>query len=383
MRDRTPRPALRGPYLVRNPLGVAVLGSADAAIRLLRRRDPPGVPIATPPARVLLCNIAHLGDVVLSTALLAPLREALPEVELGFLCSRGGAAVLEGHPALRWCHTFDHWKLDRSGRPRSARVRDHVRSFAAAVRSIGDVCYDAAVDLYPYYPNAIPVLWAASVPVRVGHVSGGFGGLLTHRTRYREGADHVTEHQRRLLDLLPGHVDPGRPLRPWLPPGEDGRGGDYVVLHPGAGAPTKRWPAERWRAVAERLAAEGHTVVLTGAGDAERDANAGLAAAAGCVDATGTLSWPGFVGMIRGAAALVAADTVAGHVASAFGVPTVVVGNGIDAPGLWRPLGDRVEALVHPVPCSPCRLGRGCEGMECIREISVERVRSALGRVWS
>ena len=35
------------------------------------------------------------------------------------------------------------------------------------------------------------------------------------------------------------------------------------MLHVGASTPLKRWPAERWRVLAERLRAKGYTVVLT------------------------------------------------------------------------------------------------------------------------
>src|SRR6478752_4029126 len=43
-----------------------------------------------------------------------------------------------------------------------------------------------------------------------------------------------------------------------------------VLLHPGAAAPARRWPADRWAGVAARLAGSGHPVALTG-GPAESD----------------------------------------------------------------------------------------------------------------
>ena len=55
-----------------------------------------------------------------------------------------------------------------------------------------------------------------------------------------------------------------------------GGGGGAVVVHPGAGYGAKRWPADRFAVVANRLEHAGHRVVVTGSG-----AEAGLADARG------------------------------------------------------------------------------------------------------
>ncbi|MGL5859288.1 MAG: glycosyltransferase family 9 protein, partial [Angustibacter sp.] len=54
-------------------------------------------------------------------------------------------------------------------------------------------------------------------------------------------------------------------------PTEPGRGAagfhDHVVLHPGAASGSRRWPPDRWTAVARALRAAGHRVLLTGGPD--------------------------------------------------------------------------------------------------------------------
>ena len=84
--------------------------------------------------------------------------------------------------------------------------------------------------------------------------------------------------------------------------------------------------------------------------------------------------WETFVSWIQGAKLLISVDSVAGHVAAAFQVPTVVLFCGMSSISEWRPQNPRAEVLMHPVPCAPCYLKKGCASMACIRRISVDAV---------
>jgi len=124
-----------------------------------------------------------------------------------------------------------------------------------------------------------------------------------------------------------------------LPGLGDGR---YVVLHPGATDPRRRWPVERFADVARACQAHGLQVVITGTPD-ERELTAALAEAAND-GASGTLvadrlSLPALLGLLAGADLVVSNDTGPLHVAMAAGTRTVGlfwVGNLINAGPLTR-----------------------------------------------
>src|SRR4051812_1956626 len=96
-----------------------------------------------------------------------------------------------------------------------------------------------------------------------------------------------------------------------------------TVLHPGAGAASRRWPIERWIAVAAAEAADGHRVVVT-VGPDETALGAAIATALpsvvviDCADDVGRL-----LRTIDAAALLVVGDTGVAHVATAVRTPSV------------------------------------------------------------
>jgi ADP-heptose:LPS heptosyltransferase len=115
-----------------------------------------------------------------------------------------------------------------------------------------------------------------------------------------------------------------------------------TVLHAGAAAPARRWPPDRFAALAAAEAARGHRVLLTG-DTADRPRARAIAAAAGlpgeCILA-GRTTVRGLVDVIAGAGLVVSNDTGVAHLATALRRPSVVL-FGPTPPSRWGPPPDR------------------------------------------
>jgi ADP-heptose:LPS heptosyltransferase len=130
--------------------------------------------------------------------------------------------------------------------------------------------------------------------------------------------------------------------------------GRYVVLHAGASSPTRRWPAERYAAVGDALAADGWDVVLTGvAGEREISAAVGDRMRAPTTDLTGRTGLGGLAALLRDSALLIGNDTGSAHLGAAVGARTVTVFLPGDAVR-WAHRGPRHRAVVSDVECAPC-----------------------------
>jgi len=138
------------------------------------------------------------------------------------------------------------------------------------------------------------------------------------------------------------------------------RTGEYVCIHPGASLPVRRWPEERFAAVADVLAAQGLRIVLTGSA-----AEAGVSRAVAArmrtapLDLTGRTSLGALAALLAGARLLIANDTGVAHLGVALDVASVTIYTTSD-PRRWAPLDRRRHRAV-------CRdvLFEGCGHATC------------------
>lgn len=151
----------------------------------------------------------------------------------------------------------------------------------------------------------------------------------------------------------------------------------YVCIHPGAQLPSRRWPAERFAAVARAIEASGHAIVVTGV-EAERllaqRVLGGLRRPEAAVDLTASTTLWQFGAVLEGARLVVCNDSGASHVAAALRTPSVVVSCGSD-PARWAPLdGELHRVLAHLPACRPCGYRHCPTAHECATAITAEEV---------
>jgi ADP-heptose:LPS heptosyltransferase len=160
-------------------------------------------------------------------------------------------------------------------------------------------------------------------------------------------AEHEVERWCRLLTHDGIAADPRRldlePPPVATPAGARGA----TVIHPGAAGEARRWPAERFAAVARAEAEAGRRVVVTG-GPAEVALAEEVAASAGLTRSAvlaGRTDLLGLAAVIASATRVVCGDTGVAHLATALGTPSVVL-FGPTPPSLWGPPPDRPQHCV-------------------------------------
>jgi ADP-heptose:LPS heptosyltransferase len=245
-------------------------------------------------ADLLVLRALGLGDLLTAVPALRGLRRARP----GHRLVLAGPAALE--PLARLSGTVDA-VLPRSG-------------LDGPLRTDGPAL---AVNLHGRGPQSTQLL-RATRPAELW--SYGLGPMWTD-------GEHEVDRWCRLLSWYGVPADPGdlrldRPDEPSPAPGA-------VVVHPGAASGSRRWPVDRFAAVARELAADGHRVVVT-AGPSERD----LAAAVGAEWVPTGLT--GLAALVAEAALVVCGDTGVAHLATAYGTPSVLL-FGPTPPAEWGP----------------------------------------------
>jgi ADP-heptose:LPS heptosyltransferase len=196
---------------------------------------------------------------------------------------------------------------------------------------------DVAVNLHGRGPQSRELL-LASGPRRLI----AFGPWPRWRSR-----EHEVERWCRLLRESGIAADPGdlRISPPSVAPPEAAAGA--TLIHPGAASGARRWPAERWAAVARAEVAAGRRVVVTG-GVREHALAAGVARMAGLAESAvlaGRTSLLELAAAVAAARVVACGDTGVAHLATALGTPSVVL-FGPTPPAEWGPPPDPRHAVL-------------------------------------
>jgi len=370
------------------------------------------------PRRILVRGVNWLGDAVMTTPALQRLREALPEAHLTLLTHQKLAELWQHHPSLNGIITFSAGES-----PWSVARRLRAESFQAAL-------------VLPNSPRSALEVWLARVPQRIGYARQWRNWLLTQTVAERQ--DHVdmrkrsvgeinrllrfpatdAHHAPRTTHHIHGYLHLAatlganpEPLPPRLEvtPAEMQQADDAFLsdwrskapntapgkplillgLNPGAEyGPAKRWPAERFAAVAREVSRKMPDCLWLAFGGArDREVCDDIARLAGdrVLNLAGKTSLRQLMALLKLCRVVLTNDSGPMHVAAALGTP-VVVPFGSTSPELTGPglPGDpRHQLLTSTAPCSPC-FRRTCPiDFRCMAGIGPERVVEAACRAVS
>jgi heptosyltransferase-2 len=155
-----------------------------------------------------------------------------------------------------------------------------------------------------------------------------------------------------------------------------GAGVTWIAVNPGSVyGSAKRWPPERFAAVADDLALRRAAKVLLIGSRQEMGVLGSVARAMRepAVVLGGRTDIGMLPGLLRRARLLLTNDTGAMHVAAAVGAPVLAIFGPTDADATG-PLGPWCRYVRTPVPCSPCLLRECPIDHRCMTAVTVEQV---------
>lgn len=341
--------------------------------------------------RILAVRLDALGDVLMTTPALRALRHSGPPGRtITLLTSPSGAAAAPLIPEVdRTIVYHAPWMKATAPRPDGADDRAFIERLRAER-------FDAAVIFTVYSQNPLPAALMghlADIPLRLAHCRENPYHLLSDRVPEPEPESTVRHEARRQLDLVAsiGATTTDERLSLRVPEAARGRARailtdlglagttDWAVVHPGATAPSRRYPPGQFARAARLLVDAEFRLIFTG-DRSEADLVAAIRAEAGGEGMThslaGQLGLAEFAALVEAAPVLVSNNTGPVHVASAVGTPVVdlyALTNLQHTPWL---VPHRV--LFHDVPCrvcykSVCPMGHH----DCLRLVPPEAVAAA------
>lgn len=340
-------------------------------------------------AEVLCVRLDTIGDVLMTGPALRALRSSGSQPRITLLTSGPGAAAGGLMPEVDETLVYEAPWMKRDG-AHGGGADDR-----AMVEALRQRRFDAAAIFTAYSQSPLPaalMCQLADVPLRLAHCRENPYRLLTDHVPEPEPQDQLRHEVRRQLDLVAtvGATTPDERLLVTVPQAERVRvhgllaelgideGRPWAVVHPGASAPSRRYPAESW-AEACRLLARDHGVQIVMTGDSSE---ATLAAAtqsrAGVPDRSlaGKLSLGALAALLEAAPVLLAGNTGPVHLAASVG--TAVVDLYALTNPQHTPWGVPSRVLFKDVPCRWCHRSICPEGHHrCLRDVPPDEVVTA------
>ncbi len=323
----------------------------------------------------MIFSFSHIGDAVLSTAVLSPLQKHFPDARISMLVGPKAEEMFRGDARLSEIIVYDN-------RGRHAGLRGKIR----LIRELNAREFDLSIDLRDS-------LWSRFA------AGARWGAALSRRLRKDYKESHAVE---RYLDILSSHGVDSEGAAPELQllPSEKRFAADLLYqngisphdlvigIHPGGGWQYKLWPIERFAALGDLLSQDYGAKVLVFAGPDETSLQGHIAelmkSSPVLVKDAGLRE---LAALIQRCTLYIGNDTGPMHIAAAVGTRVIAIFGSTSA-RRSGPYGSRHVVISKAIGCSPCHPGRrpgGCKRGKCLamEAISIGQVSQVVERILS
>ena len=363
------------------------ISSANAPVDGDARTVAPIVAADTAPVLVILID-HHLGNTVLALSVAAALNEYF-EQPIELVVDERWAPLAERMVGIGAVHAYPKQRDDR--RRKQANVGALTRLFTRLMRRRYRAVIDATSGV-----RSTTLCLATLSPTRIGLGDGRRAWSYTHKLTPPEDA-HAYDRYATLLRTV-GRTDKPEPMR--LPAsdashrrisatlaeafGHDDTDRPLIVMHPSAGKDYRRWPPERFAAVADGLAREANARIVIIGTPAERDLGEQIRSHMHQPDAAAYLALPvlDLLALFERAALLVSNESGPTHLAATTDLPIVTI-FGPTLERLWRPIRDTNLTTLRGADCHPGCGKRVCAAdpsNRCLMDLTAEHVLTAARR---
>lgn len=358
---------------------------------------PPPIPLERI-QRIALIQPSRIGDIVFSLPTLSGLRQVFPEARISWLVDDRCKDLVEGHPDLDDRIIIPFKALETA--LKNKKWGWVWKTMAQLRRELRDRSFDLSVDLHGLAKSALLVfLTGAAYKIGSANTTGmkELSGFFSKEIPPLPQARHTIERNLAVVSYLGGAIDQPQfkfhiPLTGkeevqvlldqagWSPEEK------LVILHPGAGWLSRRWPVERYAGLIHRLHFElqARVVIVGGAEGGSKEAllfkELFSLIRVPVINFVQQLSLKQLIALLDRAHLFVGNEAGPMHLATALNKPVIAV-IGPTNPELTGPFGPRARIVRKKVVCSPCR-ERNCTDLKCMKAIEVDHVFEAVQSIY-
>lgn len=315
--------------------------------------------------RILIIHTAFIGDIVLSTPLIAKLRECYPKSEITYLTTPVGASILRNNPNINYIIEYDK-RGEHKG----------IKGLWAIGKKLKMESYNMVITPHRYARSSILTLLTGA-PIRRGYDIANLSFFYNEKIKYDKSKHEVEK----LLNFVPKNEDkeykiqlyPGTLEKETVDEMLKNVDKNMIVVAVGSKWNTKRWPLEYFNELLQWLDKdEKSTIVLVG-GNEEKNYDVYLGE--NIIDLRGKTTLLELAEVIKRAKLVITNDSSPIHIASAFEDTKIfaIFGPTVKELGFFPWSKNSKVFQREELKCRPCSLHGGdkCpkQHFKCMMEI--------------
>lgn len=299
-------------------------------------------------SKILLVHTAFVGDVILITPLIRALMHIYPNAVIDVLVIPETSGILANNPHIREIHRFN-------------KRKNKFNSFLKTLIMLKKEKYDLTMLPHSSMTTAL-LTFFAGIKRRIGFDRNSARYLLTDKVTFRQGVHRIEKN----LDLLKPLTTENFSLQTELYPSAEAEikinkiikdnslsTKNLIALSPGSVWHTKRWNAENYRVLVQRLTERGYDAILIGAPN-ERELCEYVKGKSSAVNLAGKTTILESASVLDKCRLLICNDSGAMHIANAMQIDVLVFfGPTVQSMGYF-PFRETDKVMEVELDCRPC-----------------------------
>ncbi|MFA5779805.1 MAG: lipopolysaccharide heptosyltransferase II [Elusimicrobiota bacterium] len=298
--------------------------------------------------KLLIIQTAFLGDVVLTIPLIQAAKKYL-KAQISVICIPSTKNILEGHPSIDEIIIFDKKNLEKGFFP-----------LIKFIKKLKEKKFNAVVIPHPSFKSGL-ISYLAAIPERIGFSNSAGRFFFTDKIFFDKN-----KHQlERYLDLLKHFgVEAGEEKTEIHIDGKDEKFADDILpkdkiifgINPGSVWATKRWPAEKYAELSDKISKElgGQIVIFGGSDDIKTAAKVEKNMKQRAINIAGKTTIKQLAASIKRCRVFITNDSGPMHISALLNIPVVAIfGPTVKQFGFF-PYSKKAIVVEKNVPCKPC-----------------------------
>jgi lipopolysaccharide heptosyltransferase I len=305
--------------------------------------------------KILIIKPSALGDIVLAMPAVCALAENFPNAQIHWFVRPEFAPLLENHKHVHKIVIFNRKKLGKWW-----CNLDAFKEFIGLIKLLRQEKYDVVFDLQGRFRSAI-FAWFSGCKTRIGLAKTQEVTGIFYTKKIKQTKVHLVDYFLEIIGSVSpvkGRIEFGLEPQPKaiaevgkILADNDVDKNNYAVIVPGATVDAKKWPAEKFAVLVEKINKKYQSNIVAVGVQSERSIVDEIQknTAVPLLNLAGKTNIPQLVALLAGARVVISNDTGPAHIAAALDVPMVLI-FGFTNPKRVGPYGR--QSTVAAIDCS-------------------------------